>query len=117
MDGWITLHDLKRQKKQVTLREKDELSYKCEICENSFSTNQLKEQHKIVVHGREKNYERNVSSKTFDQEQELTILTETNPKIKNHHCKFCGKLFASSGSLRTHIKKVRISFALKTAIK
>ena len=78
MDGWITLHNFKRQKNQVTLTEKDKLSYECEICENSFLINQLKEQHKIVVHGKVKNYERNASSKTFDQEQELTILTETN---------------------------------------
>ena len=80
MDGWITMHNLKklREQSQIILpKEKDKI-YKCESCGKSFrQSNNL-----------------NIHIKRIHEGQ------------RNYKCDSCGKSFPESGKLKKHIKTI-----------
>ena len=53
--------------------------FKCEICENTFSTNQKKNIHIKNAHGEAKFVTYNVCNKIFRRKNQLTL------HLKNHH--------------------------------
>ena len=78
----------------------------CGICEKSFIRHANKKKHIAVVHGEEKKYVCNVCSSSFGFKNELTSHRENNHQGGRHTCKSCDKIFASTGSLKEHIKKI-----------
>ena len=83
-------------------------NFKCEICDNNFSTNMSKTQHIKNVHGKLKKFSCNVCKKHFGKKETLSFY------IRNYHqegprnfkCVFCEKSYTQSGNLKTHIKTV-----------
>ena len=65
-----------------------ENSIKCEICEKSFSTKQIKSKHISKVHGG-----------SFESKRGLKRHIE-NQGQRNYKCDACGKSFTKSGSLK-----------------
>ena len=84
-------------------------NFECEICEQTFQTNQTKRKHITVVHGEVKHL-CNVCNKIFRRKNQLTY------HLKNYHqererkykCDSCDKTFNQSSSLKNHIKTLAI---------
>ena len=55
-----------------------ENTIKCEICEKSFMSKQIKAQHLKFVHGEEKKFECNVCSSDFGRMSHLVIHIENS---------------------------------------
>ena len=83
---------------------------KCEICEKSFSRNDVK-RHMNIVHGEKKEIECNICNRVFGHKHALKLHIENhhqNRKI-NHKCILCGKSFYQPGALKSHIKTIHES--------
>ena len=80
-------------------------TFRCEICEKTFQTNQKKIHHIRAVHGEVKQQTCNVCNRIFRKKDQLNLHI-TNYHLegpRNFKCDYCEKLFTKSRYLENHI--------------
>ena len=88
-----------------TPKNQPQKKFKCEICEKTFSTNHIKNQHIRNAHGKVEIFTCNVCNKTFGKNHQLTLhqkyYHQEGPRP--YKCDSCEKSFTLAGNLKKHI--------------
>ena len=88
--------------KQICFREED-TTFKCELCEKSFTTKGNLKTHVEKVHEGKKPIKCGFCEETFEQKVTLNKhIVSVHEEKKVFNCNLCQKTFATKGSLAKH---------------
>lgn len=82
--------------------------HKCLICDKSFVTKSLCNNHMKNVHMKEKNHECDVCHNLFYTKSDVARHRVTHTGEKRFSCTLCSNLFATKDSLRRHMKRTHV---------
>ncbi|XP_063544029.1 zinc finger protein 33B-like [Cydia strobilella] len=82
--------------------------HKCLVCEKSFVTRSLCNNHMKNVHMKEKNHECDVCHNLFYTRSDVTRHRVTHTGEKRFSCTLCSNPFATKDSLRRHMKRTHV---------
>ena len=80
-----------------------EISYKCDICDNSFSTESKLKEHKMS-HPEEKSFICQTCGKGFSRAYHLKVHARQHTGERPYKCNQCDRKFVDSSALRGHLK-------------
>ncbi|XP_048003239.1 zinc finger protein 728-like [Leguminivora glycinivorella] len=83
-------------------------NHKCLICEKSFVTRSLCNNHMKNVHMKEKNHECEICHNLFYTKSDVTRHRVTHTGEKRFSCSLCSNPFATKDSLRRHMKRTHV---------
>ncbi|XP_065207323.1 zinc finger protein 658B-like [Planococcus citri] len=93
--------DLKVYKQPESL----EISYKCFLCDRTYSSINSRRKHERIFHNRARVYPCARCNESFADKNDLTLHIQSNhseQRTKSHKCKTCGKSFNSKSHLTRH---------------